>query len=70
MSRRIPRGLDYLKNEPYTIWWDIIAGPPGCKLNALQDHDLIFDDYDLQIRKLIQKISARYFFVEKMSRYF
>lgn len=53
MSRRIPRGLDYLKNEPYTIWWDIIAGPPGCKLNALQDHDLIFDDYDLQIRKLI-----------------
>ena len=51
-SRKIPRGLDYLKNKPYNIWWKIYAGPPGYRLNALQDHDLIFDDYDLKIRKI------------------
>jgi len=45
--------LGYLYGEKQVIWWRIIAGPPGAKLSILQDHDLIFDDYDLKIRKLI-----------------
>lgn len=44
--------LDYLKLPPKTINYKIIAGPPGVKLSSLQDHDIIFDKYDLKIRKL------------------
>ena len=47
-----PKGLEYLNNKPKTIWWEIIAGPPGYKLNALQDHDLVFDKFDYKIRQL------------------
>lgn len=44
--------LRYLYNEPKTIKWKVIT-PEGAKLSVLQDHDLIFDDYDLKIRKII-----------------
>ena len=47
-----PKGLEYLNNKPKTIWWEIIAGPPGYKLNALTDHDLVFDSHDYKIRQL------------------
>lgn len=54
--------LTYLNNKPYNIWWKVIAGPPPKKggrsspISALQDHDLIFDDYDLKIRKLTKEL--------------
>ena len=41
-----------LSLRPQIIWWKIIAGPPGYKLDILQEYDLIFDDYDRRIRKL------------------
>lgn len=44
--------LDYLKLPPKTINYKNIAGPKGCRLSSLQDHDIIFDKYDLKIRKL------------------
>lgn len=53
MSRKL-RNLDYLKNKPKTIWWDIVAGPPGYELSILQDHDLVFDSYDYKIRQLVE----------------
>lgn len=44
--------LSYLeKNTPYRIWWQVIA-PKGYKPNVLQESDLIYDEYDLRIRKL------------------
>lgn len=43
--------LHYLYNKPKTIYWKVIA-PKDYKLSVLEDHDLIFDDYDLKIRKL------------------
>ena len=51
MAKKIPRGLDYLNNRPYRIWWRVIA-PKGAKLSILQENDLIYDDYDLRIRKI------------------
>jgi len=45
-------GLEYLNRKPKNINWKIIAGPPGSKLSVLQDHDLIFDQKDLDIRRL------------------
>lgn len=47
--------LTYLNNKPYTIWWKVIAGDPRT-ISVLQDHDLIFDDYDLKIRKLTKEL--------------
>lgn len=44
--------LGYLNDEKHTIYWKIIAGPPGAKLSVLQDHDVVFDDYDMKIRKI------------------
>jgi hypothetical protein len=44
--------LNYLLNRPKTIWWKVVS-PPEARLSILQDHDLIFDDYDLKIRKLV-----------------
>lgn len=43
---------NYLLNKPKTIWWKVVAGPPEYKLDILQEYDLIFDEYDLKIRKL------------------
>jgi hypothetical protein len=43
---------NYLYGEKQVIWWKIIAGPPNRKLSVLEDHDVVFDDYDLKIRKL------------------
>jgi hypothetical protein len=47
--------LDYLNNKPKNIYWKVIAGPSGYKLSVLQDHDLIFDQKDLDIRRLSLK---------------
>lgn len=47
--------LDYLKLPPKTINYKIVAGPPDAKLSSIQDHDVIFDKYDLKIRKLDTK---------------
>lgn len=50
-----PRSLDYLKHPekgfPRRIWWNVVA-PIGYKLSFAQESDLIYDDYDLKIRKL------------------
>ena len=43
--------LGYLNNIPKTIKWKVIF-PEGAELSSLQDHDLIFDDYDSKIRQL------------------
>lgn len=43
--------LDYLNNKPTTIYWEVVA-PKGAKLSVLQDHDLLFDDYDYKIRRI------------------
>ena len=45
--------LAYLANKPKTIWWKVIA-PEGARIPPIQRYDLIYDDYDLKIRKLIK----------------
>lgn len=49
------QNLDYWKypedGYPKTIRWKVVAG--NRKLSSLEDHDLIFDEYDLHIRRLI-----------------
>jgi len=56
---RMRENYDYWKNPekpyPYTVYWKIVAG--SRKLDVLEDHDIIFDEYDEKIRKL--PISAR-----------
>lgn len=42
--------LNYLFNKPKNINWVVIAG--NRKLSVLEDHDVIFDQKDLDIRKL------------------
>jgi len=46
---------DYWKNPekpyPQTIWWEVVA-PKGYELGVMQDHDIVFDDYDMKIRQL------------------
>lgn len=50
-----PKEQDYWRYSgdgfPKKIWWKVIAGPG--KLSILQEYDLIFDQKDLRIRKLI-----------------
>jgi hypothetical protein len=46
------QNLAYLELKPKIIHWKVVA-PLGAKLSVLQDHDLIYDDKDLKIRKLI-----------------
>jgi hypothetical protein len=41
--------LRYLQNKPKRINWKLIVGPP---LTYYESYDLIFDKYDLQIRKI------------------
>lgn len=43
--------LAYLAAKPKIINWKVIS-PVGVRLSSLQDHDVVFDDYDLKIRKL------------------
>jgi hypothetical protein len=38
------------KPFPYNIYWKVIAG--NRRLDVLEDHDLVFDEYDLKIRKI------------------
>lgn len=49
-SARVPQGLDYLKNKPKRINWVIFAGE---ELHPLQMYDLVFDEVDMKIRKLV-----------------
>lgn len=44
-------GLKSLK-YPFIINWEVVA-PEGGRLSILEDHDLILEEYDLKIRKLI-----------------
>lgn len=43
--------LAYLNEKPLTVYWQVVS-PKGAHLTVLQDHDLIYDDYDCKIRKL------------------
>jgi hypothetical protein len=51
MRKNAKYDLTYLLNKPTKIWWKVIAGER--KLSILEEYDLIFDDYDRRIRKLI-----------------
>lgn len=52
VGKKLPfKNLDYLQNKPYKVWWNVVV-PKDYKLSILQEYDLIFDDYDLRIRKL------------------
>lgn len=51
---KLPKNLNYLQNKPWKIWWKAVA-PAGAKLSQLQEYDLIFDDYDLKIRKIYRE---------------
>lgn len=42
--------LRYLNNKPKTIYWTVIAG--NRKLNFYESYDLIYDQKDLNIRKI------------------
>ncbi len=42
--------LDYLKNKPRTIRWEIIAGTR--ELSYYESYDLVYDQYDLKMRHL------------------
>ncbi len=42
--------LNYLNNKPKNINWVVIAG--NRKLSVLEDHDVIFDQKDLDIRRI------------------
>lgn len=44
-----PPNLDYLYNKPKVIVWRIVAGP---ELDYCQMHDLVFDEYDYNMRQL------------------
>jgi hypothetical protein len=44
--------LAYLANKPKTIWWKVIA-PKNARLSPIQRYDLIYDEKDLKIRRLI-----------------
>ena len=43
--------LSYLENKPRWIKWKVVAG--NRNLNRFEEVDIIYDDYDLKIRKLI-----------------
>lgn len=51
---KIPQNLNYLANKPKRLKWKVIAGD-GYSLDYYQSYDLIFDEYDLKIRKLDTK---------------
>lgn len=46
------QNLDYLTNKPKRLKWKIVAGNEY-GLDYYQTYDLIYDDYDLKIRKLV-----------------
>lgn len=41
---------NYLTNKPKVIRWQVIAG--NRRLSPLESYDVVFDEYDLKIRKL------------------
>lgn len=52
MKKNRHLNLDYLRNQPKTIYWRVIA---GSGLSDIQSYDLVFDDYDLKIRQIEKK---------------
>lgn len=50
-----PINYDYWKHPekpyPLTIWWKVVAG--NRELSMLEDHDVVFDDHDMKIRRLV-----------------
>lgn len=53
---KVPTGLEYLKNKPKRLKWKVVAGNEY-GLDYYQTYDLIYDDYDLRIRKLNEQRS-------------
>ncbi len=50
MLEKTHKQLDYLHNKPKRINWKVIAGMR--KLSHYEAYDLIYDEYDLRIRKM------------------
>lgn len=50
------KNYDYWKEtqKPYPkrINWEVVT-PRGAELTSLQDHDIVFDSYDMRIRQLV-----------------
>jgi len=44
--------LNYLEKKPKFIHWKVIAEAPGKQLSFYESYDLIYDEYDLRIRRL------------------
>lgn len=44
--------LNYLLNKPKTIRWEVVAGDR--ELSYYEAYDLVFDQYDLNIRQIKQ----------------
>ena len=42
--------LKYLENKPKYINWKVVAG--NRQLSFYEAYDVVFDDYDLKIRKI------------------
>lgn len=41
--------LDYLKEKPKVIRWEVVAGP---ELGFIQTYDVVYDEYDYRIRQI------------------
>jgi len=55
MSARVGathQNLAYLRLKPKIIRWRVVA-PPGARLSPIQRYDVIFDEKDLRIRKML-----------------
>ena len=50
-NKRLGYWKETEKPYPKTIWWEVVA-PKGAELSMMQDHDVVFDDYDMKIRQL------------------
>lgn len=49
-KKKVTNELDYLQRKPIKLIYKIVAGTED--IRAIQLYDLIFDEYDLRIRKL------------------
>lgn len=49
---KVPQNLNYLARKPKRLRWKVVAGNEF-GLDYYQTYDLIYDDYDLKIRKLV-----------------
>ena len=51
-KQKVPKNLDYLRSRPMKLKWKVIAGDEY-SLDYYQTYDLVFDEYDLKIRKIV-----------------